>query len=122
MKTCWTCRHEKPLSEFSKSSRDGHQDQCKACRSKYGCARDKTYRLKNAEAINAKRRAQYLKNKETISAARRKAYAADPDTARQRAAQRRKEKPSECAAAIAAWQQANASRANAINKRRELYT
>jgi hypothetical protein len=66
MKTCCTCKQEKPLFEFNKnkSTKDGFHKQCKSCL--------KLYREKNSDKIlekvnlyqkeNSEKRKEYLKN------------------------------------------------------------
>jgi len=58
MKICSNCKVEKDLSEFSKyrSARDGLQNNCKDCNSKY--------RLDNKEEIDKKAAKYYLNNKD----------------------------------------------------------
>lgn len=64
MKTCTTCKQEKPLDNFHKTSRskDGLSWACKDCLS----AANKKYREDNAESIKEKKREYRLANKEKI--------------------------------------------------------
>lgn len=81
---------------------------------------NRAYRLANAERISIRRKLYYYSNWERIRKERKTAYAEDQILRRKvldNSAKRRKEKPAECAAAIAKWQKANPARANAINKK-----
>jgi len=86
-KTCTKCDVNKPLTEFFKKrdNKDGHQNECKACRKVYKkayyeenkeaiLARQKAYDEENKEAILAKRKAHYEENKEEILARQQAHY------------------------------------------------
>ena len=75
MKTCNTCKAEKPLSEFNKHIRrkDGLEGQCKSCKKEYReknkesiHERNKQYRKNNKDKIKEAKRKNYLKNKKRI--------------------------------------------------------
>lgn len=63
-KKCTCCGQVKPISEFSKKSRnkDGLDTNCKSCRN----AKNKKYRDENKEKFNAKRKEYYQENREHI--------------------------------------------------------
>ena len=80
MKKCSKCGVEKPLSEFSKASREkgGHRSNCKSCAAAYfqslprtereaRAQKTKTWRLKNPERKKASRRKCDLKKKYGIT-------------------------------------------------------
>lgn len=72
-KICSTCKIRKPISEFTKKSKneDGLNCQCKECVKKYRERtkdRDKEWREKNKEKLKKKSKKYYLDNKEKIKA------------------------------------------------------
>ncbi len=67
MKKCWTCKKEKPISDFGRNSRrkDGLQGYCREC----GKRKDKELYLSSPtrkEKIDQKRRAVYVRNRQFI--------------------------------------------------------
>lgn len=70
-KVCYTCKLEKPLSEFhkNKANKDGLQKQCKVCH----IDTKKAYRENNKERVKATQKA-YLENNKERYAALKKAW------------------------------------------------
>lgn len=73
MKTCSTCKIEKPIDLFSKnkSKKDGHQEKCKQC--------EKDYYWKNKEEITKRRKQSFEENKESILNKRAEYYKKNQD-------------------------------------------
>jgi hypothetical protein len=85
-KTCHKCKEVKPVAEFSKdkSSKDGLQGKCKACRRAYHEANRpavlvklKMYYEEHREAISEKSKEHYALNKDRILEAGKESYLRD---------------------------------------------
>lgn len=103
-KTCGKCREVRPVSEFSRdrSSRDGLQSRCKACR----VAHNATYCATHPERVAAYRAAYHVEHRDDINARNAAYYAAHRDESAAYRAARRDEK----AATNAAWYAKNRER------------
>lgn len=83
MKTCYKCKVDKAISEFSKDkrSKDGLQSGCKSCHSDYFKKNKerfyeakKKYREENKEVIAEQRKRYAKENKDTVKASRKAYY------------------------------------------------
>jgi hypothetical protein len=110
-KVCYSCKLEKPVSEFSKkkAAKDGLNDRCKVCdkamaKTWYEANKDRASATKkaryeaNKERVLAKMKAYREANKERVSATKKARYEANKD---------------HVAAAVKAWAQANPDKVNA---------
>ena len=72
MKTCIKCGETKPFAEFykRKDSKDGHRNDCKACRAEV----EQQWHQKNKEAIKERTRRYHQENREAINERHRRYY------------------------------------------------
>jgi 5-methylcytosine-specific restriction endonuclease McrA len=116
VKTCSSCRIEKPLSQFGKNriKKDGLCAACKDCRNArkkqhYYANRDseiaaaRAWNVANPEAAKRNRRASFERNRERINKKARERYAQERDR---------------IAAANSAWRKANPAKCREIKSRR----
>jgi len=89
MKTCSTCKVEKPYTAFSRRSRstDGYFASCKACES----ARQKRWREKNREHVLGAKKRWYQENREKELARSKRWREENADYAHKKAKQWREE-------------------------------
>lgn len=118
MKKCTKCGETKPRTDFNNSSskkcKDGKFFWCRVC----AAAANKAWRDRNAEKLNAKRRAEYAKNPERTLKTMHDRYWRDPEARRAATAEWRDKNPEKRKVMSRTWYLNNVEHAKAVTKAR----